>query len=208
MRLLLTSAGIKNKTLAKALRRLVKGKVRIAFIPTAANVEKGDKDWLIKNYSECAELGSVDIVDISALDKRSWLQRLRQANVLVFGGGNTKYLMKCIWRSGLVKELPNLLKNRVYVGISAGSILTAKSLASSSEYLFSDKKAAPAGLNYVDFYVTPHFNSQYFPKKRDKYLKPASKRLGAHLYALDDESGALCVNGKVRIISEGKWKRY
>jgi hypothetical protein len=35
MKLLLTSAGIANKTIAKALRKLVNGKITIAFIPTS-----------------------------------------------------------------------------------------------------------------------------------------------------------------------------
>ena len=46
MKLLLTSAGIKNKTIAKALFELVGKKpadISLVFIPTASNVEKGDK---------------------------------------------------------------------------------------------------------------------------------------------------------------------
>ncbi len=45
MRLLLTSAGITNKTIAKELRTLVGGKkIKIAFIPTAANEVEEEKD--------------------------------------------------------------------------------------------------------------------------------------------------------------------
>lgn len=46
MRLLLTSAGITNRLIANALVSMV-GKdardIKVAFIPTAANVEEGDK---------------------------------------------------------------------------------------------------------------------------------------------------------------------
>jgi dipeptidase E len=51
---LLTSSGLSNKTIVKALSDLVglpNDKVHIAFIPTAANVEDGDKGWLIDDYS-------------------------------------------------------------------------------------------------------------------------------------------------------------
>ena len=209
MKLLLTSAGIVNKSLARALRNLVKGEIRISFIPTSANIEEGDKGWLISNYNECAKLGTVDIVDISALDKKIWLPRLKKSNVIVVGGGNTAYLMSWIVKSGLIHELPRLLKTRVYVGISAGSIVTARKLSSGSDYLYGDEpKNAPAGLGYIDFNIRPHFNSPQFPKVRDKQLMVVSKKLDGDLYALDDESAVLCVDGKLQIISEGKWKKY
>ena len=132
MKLLLTSAGIKNDSIAKALEELV-GKtangVRIAFIPTAANVEEGDKGWLIEDYRNLKKREyEVDIVDISALPREMWEPRLKQANVIMVGGGNTFHLMYWLRKVGLDKLLPELLKTRVYVGISAGSMVVSKSI--------------------------------------------------------------------------------
>ena len=67
MRILLTSGGITNQSMVNVLKSWVKD-INIVFIPTAANVEEGDKDWLITDYVNCNKLGSVDIVDISAID--------------------------------------------------------------------------------------------------------------------------------------------
>jgi len=131
MKLLLTSAGITNKTIKHAMQDLL-GKsfktLSVAFIPTAANVESGDKAWLIDNLNEFKQLGiaSLDIVDISALPKDIWEHRLSQAQVLIFGGGNTYHLMYWLEKSGLKKLLPKLLESKVYVGISAGSMVTTK----------------------------------------------------------------------------------
>ena len=130
--MLLTSAGIKNDSIAKALEELV-GKtangVRIAFIPTAANVEEGDKGWLIEDYRNLKKREyEVDIVDISALPREMWEPRLKQANVILVGGGDTFYLMHWLRKVGLDKLLPELLKTRVYVGISAGSMVVSKSI--------------------------------------------------------------------------------
>jgi dipeptidase E len=209
MKLLLTSAGITNKSLEKALRGLVKEDIKIAFIPTAANLEDGEKDWLIKNYNQCEELGTVDIVDISAMDKNIWLPRLERANVLVFGGGNTGHLMREIIKSGLNRELPYLLKNRVYVGISAGSLVTSTKISASSEFLYGDEHDDdPDGLGYVDFHIRPHLNSPYFPKVNDKNLREVSKKLKGNLYAIDDNSAVLYIDGKIKVISEGVWKKY
>ena len=69
---MLTSAGIKNDSIAKALEELV-GKtangVRIAFIPTAANVEEGDKGWLIEDLVNIykLKLKSLNIVLSSSI---------------------------------------------------------------------------------------------------------------------------------------------
>ena len=51
MKLLLTSAGLRNESLRKALKKLVNEEgIRFAFIPTAANMQEGEKDWLIADY--------------------------------------------------------------------------------------------------------------------------------------------------------------
>ena len=105
MKLLLTSSGITNASIEHALDELVGKKpedTSVAFIPTAANVEKGDKCWLIDDLSNLKKrrFKSIDIVDISALSQKVWLPRLEEADVLFFGGGNTFYLMDCMTTSG------------------------------------------------------------------------------------------------------------
>ena len=114
MKLLLTSAGLSNPSIVKAMEDLLgnsaKG-VNLAFIPTAANVESGDKSWMIDDLNNFRKSGfQVDIVDISAVPKDVWLPRLQEAKVLFFGGGNTFHLMHCVKQSDLQNELPELLK--------------------------------------------------------------------------------------------------
>lgn len=212
MKLMLTSAGITNKSLEEALMRLAGDDIHIAFIPTAANVEEGDKDWLIKDFVNCRKLGTVDIVDISALEKKVWLPRLKKANVIFVGGGNTAYLMQCVKSSGFDLELPALLKTRVYVGISAGSLILSDTIQTSSEYLFrlydDEIENAPSGLGLVHFDVRPHLNSVYFPKVNEKSLDAVFKKLNCDLYALDDNSAVVVDGEKIEVVSEGKWKKY
>ncbi len=210
MKLLLTSAGITNKSIASELKRLVPGKITIAFIPTAANIEPGSKDWLIKNYNQCEALGETDIVDISALDKKNWLPRLEAANVLVFGGGITAHLMHWVNKSGLKEELLRLLKSRVYVGISAGSMIVSHvDPASGSKLLYGEPDASDVkGLGYIDFNVFPHLNSPYFPNLKDSNIQSVANTLGKDVYALDDNSALSYVDGKIKVISEGVWKKY
>jgi dipeptidase E len=211
MKLLLTSAGITNESLKQAVFDLAgKTDLKIAFIPTAANPEVGEKGWLIDNLVECRELGAVDVVEIAALSKSLWLPRLQSVDVIFVGGGNYKYLMEQMTASGFDAELASLLTTKVYVGISAGSMVLSKSLWCSYEYLYGEEDGAPiAGLGVVDFNIRPHLNSPHFPKVREDTVCQISKENPAEIiYALDDQSAVQCVDGKVSIISEGVTKRF
>ncbi|MBI2065388.1 MAG: Type 1 glutamine amidotransferase-like domain-containing protein [Candidatus Yanofskybacteria bacterium] len=214
MKLLLTSGGITNKSIADALFELV-GKrpedTSLVFIPTASNVEKGDKDWLINDLINLKNLNlkEIDIADISAIGKELWLPRMEEADVLFFGGGNSYHLMEWLNKSGLTEILPELLKNKVYVGLSAGSMVTGKDLALiQSQILYGEdweRKEDMAGLNFVDFYFFPHLNSLHFNLRKEDIIRDAVKDIDGKVYAMDDNSALKIVDGKIEIISEGKY---
>ncbi|MEK7554866.1 MAG: Type 1 glutamine amidotransferase-like domain-containing protein [Patescibacteria group bacterium] len=215
MKLLLTSNGLSNQSIAKALFELVgkqPSETTIAFIPTAMNVGGGDKGWFINDLQNLKKqnLKSIDIVDISALPKHAWLPRLESADVLFFSGGNTSHLMRWIKESGLIDVLPQLLKTRVWAGISAGSIVTNPTLALSNKdkMIYYEEEfgyKSEDALHLVNFYTRPHFNSPHFPHANEKYLREVAKGLNAPLYAIDDQSALKVVDGKVEVVSEGKW---
>lgn len=215
MKLFLTSAGLSNQKLAKALINLVgldEDKIKIAFIPTASNVEEGDKSWLIDDYINIKkqDFGSIDIVDISAISKDSWKPRLEEVNVLFLGGGNTFHLMHWVRKSGLEKLLPKILKTRVYVGISAGSCIAGATIYNSVQNLFGEKYnlKIEKGLGLVDFQFIPHLNSPYFKKINEKNLEIASKDLTKPIYALDDNSAIVIDGDKIDVVSTGKWRKF
>ncbi len=216
MKLLLTSAGISNKSIEQAFYALLDKPVsetKVAYIPTAANVEMDDKSWLINDYANLNGRGfaQIDIVDISAIPQKLWQPRLEKAHVLFFGGGNTFHLKYWIEKSGLQKHLPELLKTRVWAGISAGSMVAGRSLASKNDQIFAEDMGEVAntrGLGYVDFSLKPHYHSAYFPGVNDENLAKAATDLDTKLYALDDQS-AIVVNGdKFEVVSEGQWKEF
>ena len=134
MKLLLTSGGVTNGRIASALFDLV-GKraeeTKIVVIPTASNVEVGDKSWLINDLVNLKKLNfkEIEIADISAVEEKIWRPKLERADVLFFEGGSSYHLMEWLNKSGLADLLPELLKTRVYVGVSAGSNVTNKDLA-------------------------------------------------------------------------------
>lgn len=217
MKLLLTSSGITNASIANALLELT-GKpfnqCSLVFVPTASNVYRGNKDWVIRDLRIAQDLGfkSIDIVDISALPKDLWLPGFQAADVFLFEGGNTFHLMDWIEKSGLEELLPEMLKTKVYVGISAGSIVTGKSLdMRMSEKLYSEEVGtytSDRGLGLVDFLVRAHVNSPHFPNMTFEALDEVAKERTETFYAIDDQSAIKVVDGVVEVVSEGAWKKY
>ncbi len=214
MKLLLTSNGLSNDSIAKALFDLVGKKpeeTKIVFIPTASNVEIGDKEWFIENLVDIQKCGfeEIEIADISVVEENSWRPKLERADVLFFEGGNTRHLMWWLNKSGLSDLLPELLKTKVYVGASAGSMVTNKTLAlTMSQLVYGedlDQTEEMKGLNFVDFYFLPHFNSEYFTNIRKDFIKEKTAGMTEVIYTLDDQSALKVVDGKIEIISEGEY---
>lgn len=211
MKLLLTSAGLANATITNTLSDLI-GKplsgVKIAFVPTAANFEKGEKDWLVDDYNNCIKAGlKLDIVDVSAIERKLWLPRIEESEVILLGGGNTFHLMHWVEKSGIKDELPRLLEDRVYVGISAGSCIMGPTVFNSVQNLFGEKNELQVerGLGYVPFHFVPHLNSPYFDKIRKENLEEAVKEIDEPVYALDDQSAIVIDGDKMEVVSEGEW---
>lgn len=92
MKLLLTSSGLTNNSIADALFSLT-GKrpeeTTLVFIPTASNIEAGDKDWFITDLLNLKKQNfkSIEITDISAVDEKIWKPSFERADVLFFEGG-------------------------------------------------------------------------------------------------------------------------
>lgn len=214
MKLLLTSAGLKNDSIARALFSLT-GKrpedTTLVFIPTASNVEKGDKDWLINDLINLKKQNfkSIEITDISAVGENIWRSSLEGADVIFFEGGNTYHLMRWLNKTGLIKTLPLLLKNKVYVGVSAGSMVTNPDLSLKlSQQVYGEdllETEEMKGLNLVNFYFLPHLNSEWFKNVRRKNIEKAGSNIKKPIYALDDESALKIIDGKIEVVSEGEW---
>ena len=216
MKLVLTSGGISNKSIEKELRNVI-GKdfknIKMLFCTTASNYEGGDmNDWLVEDLEYFKKLGfKIDVCDINGISIEKILPRFEWADVFCFEGGNTQWLRKSIKNSGLEEYLEELLKTRVWIGISAGSCVLCPTICNSCQDLFDDNiEGFPIdGLNLVNFQFVPHLNNESFPKIRRDNLLNASKNLkvidGKKLYILDD-NGAIFVNDKdIKVISEGNW---
>ena len=207
MKLLLTSGGITNKSIANALFSLVGKRLEettLVFIPTASNVETGDKFWLIDDLLNLKKLNfkSIEITDISAVDEKIWKPSIENADILYFEGGNTYHLMEWLNRSGLTKILPKLLKDKVYVGSSAGSIIAGPSIELAG-WKNIDKNIINlkdlSGLSLVPFAIFPHFE-----KSHTELLEKEVEKISYPVIALSDEQAVLIDGRTKKIVGVGE----
>lgn len=215
MKLQLTSAGISNKSIEKAFLELVDkpaNKTMIAFIPTAANFFVGDKSWMDHDILKLKEMGfRVEMVDLSVLSRESTEEKLNKADVLFFEGGSEFYLMDWILKSGLNKLIHKYLKTKVWVGVSAGSMVVGKKLSLVSNTLYGEDVGdynEMKGLQLVDFDILPHLNSREFiPGVTIESAKEVASDFEGQLFVIDDNTAIKVVDDNLEVVSEGKWER-
>ena len=216
MKLVLTSAGISNKSIENELRKFIDKDfkdLKLLFCNTASNYEGGDmSDWLIEDLITLKDLGfQIDVCDINGINKENFIPRFEWADVFYFEGGNTQWLRKCINSSGLEEHLKELLETRIWIGASAGSCVLCPTVYNSCQELFDEyvKDFPEDGLGFVDFQFIPHLNNESFPKIRKENLVNSSKKLkkidGKKLYVLDDSSAIFINDKEIKIVSEGEW---
>lgn len=226
MQLLLTSAGLTNPNIAAGLRDLTGTEpkdTKVAYIPVAADPLSGTKDWLDMHYRRFRQYGyRYDVVNIAGLTSEMSRRRLEAADVIVNGAGHAHYLSYWMDKSGLFDMLPELLQKRVYVGLSAGSMIMGQSLIVSTQALprierLNEEDLAALGppdrsaartARLVNFLIRPHLNSPQFPKVTEERLAEAAKLVDWPIYAIEDRTAIQVVDGKVQIINEEGCRIY
>lgn len=217
MKLLLTSSGLTNKTIEQKLLEML-GKPfeqsKIVFVPTAANVEEPDKAWVIDDMYFFRKLNfeSFEMIDIAGAPQEFWKPRFDEADILVFGGGNVKYLLEQMDKSGVRAYLPTVLDKKIYVGISAGSMVTAKTVSLSSAGMLYYEETGwldeIEGLGFVDFEIRPHLDNEWFPLVTLPKMAELARETPRSFYVLDDDSAVSVEDDNVEVVSEGKWKKF
>jgi dipeptidase E len=216
--MLLTSAGIRNDLLKSALAGLI-GKpfrsARVVFIPTASVAESGDHGWLVEDLSRLHGLGwrEFDILELNGLPPELVLTRLRHADVIYADGGNHYHLANSFVANGLAAGLADLVESKVYVGVSAGSMIFSRNLSERTGAAFGEQDdlrilggtpvRPPAGL--FDWYLKPHLNSASFPNRNRAWFERAAAKLDFPVYAIDDDSAVRVRGAETDVVSAGQW---
>jgi dipeptidase E len=217
--MLLTSDGLKNETLRSALAGLV-GKrfsaASVVFIPTAAVALAGDHSWLIEDLRLVHGLGwrELNILELNGLPEQTVFSRLRQADVIYVEGGNHYHLANSISANGLAAGLARLLESKVYVGVSAGSMIFSRNLSERTGETFGEQEdmrilgetPPRSPVPIFDWYLKPHMNSPGFSNRTSAWFERAAAKLDFPVYALDDDSAVRVRGDEVDVVSDGEWR--
>ena len=202
MKLFLSSEAKHQDSIAK-LRKFVGGfeGKSIAYVPTAANGENPYDEWQTESSSWklVNTLGAhVTPVVLEEYKNSSAIDVLKDKDIIWFAGGACGYLMYWLRRCELDKHLPALLEaGSVYVGSSAGSMITGPNLDIVEWYLGESEAGASVipTLNLVDFTIYPHYEDELLPEIK-KHWK------GNQLYLLKNGEAIAVVDGKVEVLGE------
>jgi dipeptidase E len=221
VRLLLTSAGVKNATIHQALVDLLGKPIADSSalcIPTAAYghpmVGPGIKAWQFisgKSENPMVDLGwkSVGVLELTALpsiDEERWVPLVRETDVLLAAGGDALYLCHWMRQCGLADLLASLTET-VWVGLSAGSMVMTPRIG--EDFV---QWRSPTGddstLGLVDFSICPHLAPDGRPGNSMAEAEQWAAGISGPAYAMDDETAITVVDGTVEVVSEGHWKYF
>jgi dipeptidase E len=220
MKLLLTSAGIKNPSIHDALADLLGKPIaesNVLCIPTAAygsSYSTPAGAWrFISGRSDqpMTELGwkSLGVLELTALPSVGsdrWVQWVRETDALLVNGGDALYLSHWCRESGLADLLPSL-HDGVWVGFSAGSMVLTPRIGED----FVGWKPPGGGdeaLGVVDFSIFPHVDHPDLPENTMAEAERWSAGLSNPAYAIDDDTAIKVVDDTVEVVSEGHWKLF
>ena len=221
MKLLLTSAGIKNASIQDALVELLNKPIAecdALCIPTAlyGHPMAGPRQaWRFISGQEprspMVGLGwkSVGVLELTALpsiDRQNWLPLVQETDVLLASGGDALYLSHWMRQSGLAELLPSLHET-TWVGFSAGSMALTPRIG--EDFVFwRPPSGGDEALGVVDFSIFPHVDHVDLPENTMAAAEQWAAGIPNPAYAIDDETAIKVVDGTVEIISEGHWKLF
>ena len=221
MKLLLTSAGVKNTSIHDALVDLLGKPIADSSalcIPTAMyghpNVGPGAGAWRFisgQSAEPMCELGwkSLGVLELTALpsiDEEHWVPKVLETDVLLVSGGDALYLCHWMRESGLVDLLPSLSET-VWVGMSAGSMVMTPRIG--EDFVgWKPPSGEDSTLGVVDFSICPHLAQEGMPGNSMAEAESWAAGIEGPAYAIDDETAFKVTDGTVEVVSEGHWRLF
>jgi dipeptidase E len=219
LKLLLTSAGIRNPSINDALVDLLGKPIAESdalCIPTAGyghpQVSPSGAFRFIsgrESRTPMCELGwkSVGVLELTALPSvgaERWVPWVREADVLLVNGGDALYLCHWMRESGLAELLPST--DTVWVGLSAGSMVMTPRVGEDFVQWRPPGGGDDTTLGFVGFSICPHLAPDGMPGNSMAEAEAWAAGIPGPAYVIDDETAIRVVDGAVDVVSEGQWK--
>ncbi len=219
MKLLLTSAGVKNASIRDALVDLLGKPIAecdALCIPTASYGHTpqgfgGAYRFVVgRETTPMCELGwkSLGVLELAALptlDRELWVPLVEKSDVLLANGGDALYLAHHMRESGLADLLPIL--GAVWVGLSAGSMVMTPRIGDDFK-VWEPPGGGDGALGIVGFSIFPHVDHPDLPENTMAAAEQWAAGLSNPAYAIDDDTAIRVVDGAGDVVSAGHWKLF
>lgn len=205
-KLFLTSAGLPPETAPYFAELLDKDpqELKLAMIPTAG-YPKIDPILLNEAKEGLEKSGfQIEVIDLKVDDPKVIKNKLEKTDIINVGGGNTFFLLYWVRKCGLDKYLGELLdQEKIYVGVSAGSIIMGPSIESAGWGQEPDENVVGlkdlTGLNFVPFAISPHYVAA-----DESLLKEKAKTVNYPIIAINDTQAVQVIGNDYKIVGKGK----
>jgi dipeptidase E len=202
MRLFLASEGSDPRTTSK-LDEYVGGleNKKILYIPTAKNGNREGRWDESKTWQFLNKCGSIPkAYQLEDYHSKLDIEPVEQADIIWITGGAAGYLMYWAIRTGFDVLLRSVLNDKIYVGSSAGSMITSKNLNICEWYIGEVEKGASniPGLGLVDFDFYPHYDDSLFGEIKGKYK-------GNKLYLVKNGEELIVEDNNIKVIGEERF---
>jgi dipeptidase E len=221
MKLLLTSAGIKNPSIHAALLELLGKPIaecNALCVPTAGyghpmGSPGGAYRFISGRESNCPmtdlgwkSLGVLELTALPSIGRERWVPWVQATDVLLVNGGDALYLAHWMRESGLADLLPTL-PDKVWVGLSAGSMVMSPRIG--QDFVgWKSPTGSDEALGVVDFAIFPHLDHPMCPENTLPTAEKWAAEVQVPAYAVDDDTAFKVVDGTVEVVSEGNWKLF
>jgi dipeptidase E len=219
MKLLLTSAGIRNTSIHDALVDLLGKPIadsNALCIPTAGyghpQGSPGGAWRFITGQATTPmcelgwkSLGVLELTALASIDSERWVSWVQETDVLLVNGGDALYLCHWMRQSGLADLLPSL--RAVWVGVSGGSMVMAPNVGE-EPIIWKPPGGGDRALGLVDFSIFPHVDHEALPDNSMANAEKWAAKLPVPGYAIDDQTAIKVTNGTVDVVSEGHWRLF
>jgi dipeptidase E len=221
MKFLLTSSGIRNKSIENALVDLLGKPIAESSalcIPTGVQPFAGGPSHVYGFISGSTggpmcglgwkSVGVLELTALPSIKKEYWVAAVQEVDALLVWGGSPLYL--CYWmrQSGLADVLSSLRPDAVYVGTSGGAMVATPDFGGETYDDSDPLTGSDRALGLVDFSLFPHLGCEDMPDTSLANIEKWAGGLSVPAYAIDDQTAIKVVDGTVEVVSEGQWKLF
>ncbi|HEY6039349.1 MAG TPA: Type 1 glutamine amidotransferase-like domain-containing protein [Kofleriaceae bacterium] len=237
MKLLLTSNGLTNQSLHRALVELLGKPIAEAnalmivtgMYPFVGGPGYAWKALAGKSHNAFGELGwksfgNLELSVLPSIDRDVWAPTVAAADAILVWGGDPLFLAHWMRESGLASAIA---PHAVYVGTSAGAMVASATIGetytnprrargeplSSEPIVLPDGEIARTfvtarGMGWVDFSLIPHYRAKDHPDASETNARVWASKLPVPTYAIDDATAIKVTDRGVEVVSEGQWKLF